>query len=275
MLNRVKDIVDSIETGKINTSSFRKVPSQASTAGVWCDLSMASGNPSPNFYSGSELTATVLEGNKGLVKGSGEYVFELTAYTSSANAAPSTLMLCDYLMFYPQVDMDSVDPQAMDNTVTLPRYTSGDGVMMFVVAQYPYIGGVNFSVTYTNSDGVQGRNTGLISCNTATNIASFIHSGSFANSFGAFLPLQSGDRGVRAVESITFASPNGGLGAVVLVKPLYNTMLRELASPVESNCFKDSGLMPKIENGAYLNFLCLPNASLASVPISGIIKTIW
>lgn len=275
MLNRVKDIVDSISNGKINTSSFRKVPSQASTAGVWCDLSMASGNPSPNFYSGNELTATALEGYKGLAKGSGEYLFELTTYTSSANAAPITLTLCDYLLFYPQVDMDSVDPQSMDNTVTLPRYTSGEGVQMFVVAQYPYIGGVDFSVTYTNSDGVAGRSTGTIRCNTATNIASFIHSGSFANSFGAFLPLQSGDKGVRAVESITFASPNGGLGAIVLVKPLYNTMIRELASPVETNCFEDSGLMPKIESGAYLNFICLPNASISGVPISGIIKTIW
>jgi hypothetical protein len=274
-LNRVKDIVDAVSEGRINTTSFRKVPSQASTAGVWCDLSMASGNPSPNFYSGNELTATHFDGNKGIYKGSGEFLFEIMAQTSGANATPSTLMLCDYLMFYPQIDMDSVDQQFTDNTLTLPRYASGEGVMMFVVAQYPYIGGVDFNITYTNSNGVSGRTTGLIRCNTATNIASFIHSGSFANSFGAFLPLQLGDIGVRSVEDITFLSPNGGLGAIVLVKPLYNTMLRELTSPVEANCFKDSALMPKLESGAYLNLLCLPNASIAGVPISGILKTIW
>lgn len=274
-MDKVKDIVDAVENGRINTVSFRKVPSQASTAGTWCDLSMASGNPSPNFYSGNELTATYFDSNKGIYKGTGNYLFEMMAQTSGANATPSTLMLCDYLMFYPQIDMDSVDQQFTDNTLTLPRYTSGDGVMMFVVAQYPYIGGVDFTVTYTNSDGVSGRTTGLVRTNTATNIASFIHSGSFANSFGAFLPLQSGDRGVRYVENITFLSPNGGLGAIVLVKPLYNIILRELQSPSESNCFKDSALLPKIEDGAYLNFLCLPNASIAGVPISGILKTIW
>ena len=86
--------------------------------------------------------------------------------------------MCDYLLFYPQVDMDSVDPQAMDNTVTLPRYESGDGVRMFVVAQYPYIGGVGFSITYTNQVGVTGRTTGNITMNTATTIASFIHGNS-------------------------------------------------------------------------------------------------
>ena len=274
-MNRIKDIVDAVSDGKINTVSFRKISSQVSTAGTWCDLSMASGNPSPNFYSGDALTSTLFDGKKGIYKGSSEYLFEIMAQTSGANAAPSTLMLCDYLMFYPQIDMDSVDIQSMDNTVALPRYTSGEGVQMFVVAQYPYIGGVDFTVNYTNSQGVAGRTTGLVRCNTATNIASFIHSGSFTNSFGAFLPLQSGDKGVRSVESITFLGSNGGLGALVLVKPLYNTMLRELASPVEANCFKDSALLPKIEQGAYLNFLCLPNASISGVPITGIIKTIW
>lgn len=274
-MNRVKDIVDSVNEGRINISSFRKVPSQASTAGTWCDLSMASGNPSPNFYSGNELTATHFEGFKGIVKGSGDNLFEIMVQTSSGNAAPCTLILCDYLMFYPQIDMDSVDLQPMDNVVSLPRYTNGEGVMMFVVAQYPYIGGVDFTVTYTNSQGISGRTTGLVRCNTATNIASFIHSGSFDNSFGAFLPLQSGDIGVRSVQSITFLGSNGGLGALVLVKPLYNTMLRELASPVEANCFKDSALMPEIKNGAYLNLICLPNASIAGAPITGMIKTIW
>ena len=274
-MNRVKDIVDSVNEGRINTVSFRKVPSQASTAGTWCDLSMASGNPSPNFYSGNELTATVFDSTKGIYKGNSEYLFEIMAQTSSANGAPSTLMLCDYLLYYPQVDMDNVDVQSTDNTTTLPRYTSGEGVRMFVVAQYPFIGGVDFRITYTNSDGVSGRSTGLVRCNNVANIASFIHSGSFANSFGAFLPLQSGDKGVRSVEDIQFLSPNGGLGAIVLVKPIYTTIIRELASPSESNCFKNSALLPKIEQGAYLNFLCLPNASISGVPITGIIKTIW
>lgn len=52
---------------------------------------------------------------------------------------------------------------------------------MFVVAQYPYIGGVNFSVSYTNSDGVAGRTTGNINMNTATSIGTFIHGGNTAN----------------------------------------------------------------------------------------------
>lgn len=272
---RVKDITDSISNGKFDIYSFRKVPSQATTAGVWCDLSMASGNPSPNFYSGTELTATLLDGNKGIYAGGGKYMFEIMTQTSSTNAAPLTMTLCDYLLYYPQIDMDSVDIQSMDNTVELTRSVSGDGVQMFLVAQYPYIGNVDFQITYTNSDGVSGRLTPIIRANTSANIATFVHSGNTTNSFGPFMPLQDGDKGVRKVDSIQFFSPNGGLGAIVLVKPLYTTAIRELQSPYEMNCFKDSGLLPKIESGAYLNFIALPNASLAGAPITGHLKTIW
>lgn len=64
MIKQVSDIVSAIQEGKQQISSFRKVSSQASTAGTWIDFSIASGNPSPNFYPGTELTATVLDGNK-------------------------------------------------------------------------------------------------------------------------------------------------------------------------------------------------------------------
>lgn len=274
-MKRIKDIIDGIDDGRINTSSFRKVPSQATTAGVWCDLSMASGNPVPNFYTGPQLAATILDGNKGIYAGNGNLLFEVLAYAGGANAAPITMILCDYLLFYPQIDMDSTDTQTMDNTVVLPRYETGEGVRMFLVAQYPFTGGAMFSVTYTNSAGVSGQSTGTVRSNTAANISSFVHSGAVADSYGAFLPLQSGDTGVRYVESITFNSPNGGLAAIVLVKPLYTTLIREFGSPTETNCVKDSALIPEIKNGAYLNFIALPNASISAVPIQGHITTIW
>lgn len=275
VLNRVKGIVDSIESGKVNTSSFRKSSTQATVAGTWCDLSMSSGNPVPNFYSGTELSANLFNSSKGFQIGSGNYLFDVLTYPLGANAAPITLTLCDYLLFYPQIDMDSVDLQVMDNSTPLPRYSDGEGVRIFLVAQYPYLGGATFSVSYTNSQGVAGRTTGTITSNSTTFIASIVNGASVSNSVGPFLPLQSGDTGVRSVESIQFNSPNGGLAALVLCKPLYTTMIRELTAPYESNCLKDSGLLPEIKPGAYLNMLALPNANISGVPIQGHITTIW
>ena len=129
MIKQVSDIIAGIQEGKQQISSFRKVSSQASTAGTWVDLSMASGNPSPNFYSGVSLTATTLDGNKGIYHGSDteltKVLTDLQVITVSAGAVPITLQLCDYLLFYPQIDMDSVDEQFMDNSTTLPRYSDG------------------------------------------------------------------------------------------------------------------------------------------------------
>lgn len=129
MIKQVSDIIAGIQEGKQQISSFRKVSSQASTAGTWVDLSMASGNPSPNFYSGVGLTATTLDGNKGIYHGSDteltKVLTDLQVITVSPGAVPITLQLCDYLLFYPLIDMDSVDEQFMDNSTTLPRYSDG------------------------------------------------------------------------------------------------------------------------------------------------------
>lgn len=41
--------------GRTHTCSLRKVPSQASVAGGWADLSMAAGNPKPQYYAATPL----------------------------------------------------------------------------------------------------------------------------------------------------------------------------------------------------------------------------
>ena len=62
-------------------------------------------------------------------------------------------------------------------------------------------------VTYTNSDGVAGRVTATMTCNTQT------VNGTIANQCanngrhgGPFIPLQKGDSGVRSIEAFTFLS---------------------------------------------------------------------
>lgn len=271
MFKKVADIVSAEINWQSQLSSFRKISSQASTAWTWVDLSMASGNPSPNFYSGLELTATTLDWNKGIYHWQNvtwqKVLKDLSVQTATANAVPITMTMCDYLLFYPQIDMDSVDPQAMDNSTTLPRYESWDGVRMFLVAQYPYIGWVNFVVTYTNSDGVAWRSTWTIRMNTVTTISSFVHWTTVQGSYGGFLPLQTWDRWVRSVENITFSGAGGWLWAIVLVKPLANITINEITAPSETSFIKDITSMPEIKNWAFLSFIACPNASIASAPI--------
>lgn len=61
--------------------------------------------------------------------------------------------LLDYVAYYPFVDGDSTNKQAMDNAVTLPRYTNGDGVLAMMVATAPTTGAGVFTYSYVDSDG--------------------------------------------------------------------------------------------------------------------------
>lgn len=277
-MQTVSDLVRAELDWKYNLASFRKISSQASLAWTWVDFSMASWNPSPNFYSWIELTATVLEWYKWIqhwqnVTGK-KHLAELRVQTVTAWCVPITLTLCDYLLFYPQIDMDSVDPQSMDNTIWLPRYEDWEWVQMFVVAQYPYIWNVQFTINYTNSDWVD-KTTSLIRTNTATYIWSFIHWWALQVSNWPFIPLQTWDKWVRKINSITFTSPNGWLWAIVLVKPLATITLNEITASSETNYIKDITSIPEIKNWAYLNFIWLPMWNVSWWPIFWMIKTLF
>lgn len=280
-LARVSDItLKCYEEGQNWESSFRKVPALASTRGIWSDLSSSPGNPKPNYFVGAELTATALDGTLGMYHGGNvspatKRLHKILIGSSSSGVAPATFMLCDYLLFYPLVDMDSTDEQTLTNVTTLPRYEDGLGVQAMLVATNPYIGGAYFHINFTNSDGESGRMSNPMLSNTATYIGTLIQSGIIAGTTGPFIRLQQGDRGIRSVQSITFYAPNGGLAALVLVKPLAVISLQETTAFAEWDFLSMKPTLPKIYDGAYLNLICCPNGSFASAPIMGSMQVIW
>lgn len=274
-----KDFIEKVvDSGQTHTSTFRKTSPSATTAGVWCDLSMAPGHPVTNFYASTPLVAAVLAGREGIQHGgnqspSKKYIKRLTAMGSSG---PTNLLCLDYILYYPFIDGDSTDEQFLDNTVTLPRYVDGAGVKAFVVAQGSYIGGAQFSINYTNQDGVAGRVSQLCTSNTSGFSGTLISSGVAAGTFGWNIPLQNGDTGIRSVESFTFLSANGGIFSLVLAKDLGAVAIREANVPAEKDFLMDTGLnMPEIVDGAYLNFLALGSASLAAQPFYGSMQIVW
>ncbi len=276
--NSIRSLVDSeIDSGRFHKTMIRKT-TPASTTG-WVDLSSGAGNPPANFYASEPLVAATLLSRKGIYHG--EAVAPMTKHLSkltllsSAALVPLTLVLCDYLLYYPFVDMDSTDTQEFDNTVTLPRYSDGSGVQAFLVAQGSYTGGAQFSINYTNSEGVAGRVSPTITSNTLGLTANLISTGPNPNTSGWNIPLQSGDTGIRSVQSITFASSNGGISALVLCKPLATMTLRENTAAVERDFFIDFPSMPRIQDGAYLNFLALPALNINNATFIGLADFVW
>ena len=280
----VKEVVDAELSGASRFSTWRKSPSQVTTTRIWFDLSMSPGNPVPKYWFDAPpliAKAVAQSTDGGLFHGGSvsplkKYLRETTQIAIVATALPMPMILCDYLIYYPSIDDSTLDPQVMDNTVTLPRYSDGEGVQMIALSVAGRTGGQTFSVTYTNSEGVAGRVTPNVPQNSALFIGSIITSdGAAVNTAGPFIPLQQGDTGVRSIESVTMNGADVGLFTIVLVKPIAQTQIRGIDAPVEKDYLLQTGTLPEIKDDAYLSWIVLPQGSLAATPIHGTIKVIW
>ena len=279
----IGEVIDSELNGKVRNYVWRKTPSQVTTAGLWFDTSMSPGKPEPQYYIGSILTSTLLRQSTdgGLYHGpnvspSEKYLRRITTMANVTTALPMNSILCDYLMFYPFIDEGNTEEQFMVNSTSLSRYTDGKGVQMMPVITNAGTGGQQFFVNYTNSDGVSGRISQTVTQNTSTAIGTIMGSNTtVVNASNPFIGLQSGDSGVRSIESVTMLGPDTGLFALVLVKPLVQTCFREITVPYEKDFLVPTTDVVKIYDDAFLSFLTLPMGSLAATVLRGDIKVIW
>jgi len=291
----IGEVIDAELNGQVREYVHRKIPSVTTTIGIWYDLSMSPGNPAPKYwFDAAPLTAkTITQSTDGgfyhgaNVSPSTKYLRRIlvTATTGSALVvSPMNAILLDYLLYYPTIDDGTTDEQLMDNTVTLPRYTDGKGVMMMAVTTGLRTGGQTFSVKYTNSDGVTGRVSPTVTQNAAAYIGSITNSDrAVEGSAGWMIPLANGDSGVRAVESVTMNGVDVGLFSIILVKPLAQINIREnknssttvTAPPVEKDFLIPTDSLPVIQDDAFLNYIVLPQAGLSNTSIYGSLKVIW
>lgn len=287
------------DNGKNWISTYRKaLTATATVTGQYFDYSYVGGNPIPNYYAASPLEAAVLEAEKGIIvprmpANTKQFLHRWTVMSAAASATSTTnanqeLLLLDYLLFYPFVDMDAAgEEQVMVQTEVLPRYTDGVGVQMMVVAQAPTVGGGLFTITYTDSDNVQ-HTTPSMFCGAAQPAGSLVHAVLGTGGLPAFVPLNANVRGVKQVDSVNFSVANGGLCAVVLVKPIWQTWLREesrrtttgtlesFGDVAEVECLRTQGSIVEIQDGAFLGIIGRgTNGSLASSVLSGTIETVW
>jgi hypothetical protein len=286
--DNARSLVAAMDAGQTWLSSFRKVPAATATiAGQWFDYGYASGNPIPNYYAASPLEATQLEADKGIIvprlaAGARQYLHRLSVMSAGATSSTQPLYLLDYLLYYPFADMDAAgDDQAMTQAAALPRYADGLGVQMMVVAQSPTVGGGRFTITYTGSDDVQ-YTTNSMYCGAAQPSGAIVSAVLGIGGLTPFVPLNAGVNGVKRVESVNFSVANGGLCAVVLVRPLEVTQTLEsvavagLGAAVEKEALRLRGGMVEIKDGAFLGLVGQGVAgSLASSPLVGTIETVW
>jgi len=273
-------VADASLAGREHFCSIRKVPSQATTLGWWADLSMAAGNPKPNYYASSPLVAVALPSYEGIFHGADKFpatkhLAKLGLMTPTA-AMVGRYMMLDYLLYYPFVDGDDTDTQSMDNTTVLSRFTDGAGVQVMAVLVAPSTGSGVFTFTYVNQDGVERTSPDQVCATTAANIATIATSQRAVAGMpgGPFLALASGDTGVRSITSAQFSVANGGLISLVLVRPIVDLAIREVNTMAEI-CSVQHRPMPRVVDGASLGLICNPSGSIAAGALAGYANFIW
>lgn len=290
------DMINQISTnGKFYRADWQKstMPTTAQTAGLWYSLLAGGGNPSANTILGTgtnlafqALTYTTTGGggiqHGGSVGGGSGFkvLLNAAAQTAAATTAPCVLMLVDMLGFYPITTVTTITAQTLNNTVTLPRYTTGAGVQAFMVPS-TVMGAAtpNLSLTYTNSAGTASRATPvtLPIGNSAAPVGSIVYSGTGSGKFGPFMPLALGDSGIRSVQQVTISSSYvSGVLNLVLCKPLMTLPITTLGVTAERDLVNQFMSMPAIYDGACLGFVMLAGAATpVSSPLSGHLEFGW
>lgn len=269
-INGVGDLANSWESNKVYRSHWFKTTSPTiTTGGFWMDLSMAAGTPKYNPYVGNalEFTPLVGGGNNGINAGVGgdSYVVRYSfGGQNLGNLWPATIVLNDYVGFYPLVDMDSTDVQVFDNTNYASRYSSGMRLMVVTTIPQTAPSATEVRVTYIGSNNVETVSRFWIFATAAAGGINCLTSANTTLNFTApFVPLGVGTTDVKQVTSVEVTGPSGGFCAFVLVKPILETVVYDLVAPHELE-FPRNKIPPFVSANAYLNHIACPNGGSAA-----------
>ncbi len=289
------DLVNEItNNGKFKRADWNKITGAAAyTAGRWYDLSSLGGTPVANSFPGTALTWKTCDeatGNGtdifgiphgGDVSSDTKHVLNVMGVTGVATGVPAVLMLCDMQGYWPGINMNVNTSQTLlGGPPGSLRYTNGEGCRLFLVARATTGAAAhNISVSYTNTAGTSGRTMPVTVAATASAIVPHIvHSGTAANNYGPFLPLASGDTGVKDVASVQLSAASGSAStaALVLVKPLLTLPLTTVSVAAERDLLNQLPSLPQIKDDACLHWLLFTGAAVgASTNFYGGIEFGW
>jgi hypothetical protein len=274
------DMVNEMTTnGKFKRIDWNKnfLPTTAAVAGEWHCLANGGGNPAAAtifntgtnlaFQSCSDATTGAMQ-HGGNVSPDTKHILNASAFTAAATVAPGVLMLVDLLGFYRITTTTTITAQTLNNTATIPRYTSGAGVQAFLFANNATplgAGTPNLSLSsYTNSAGTASRATPTVLPVGKTAAANGLipYSGTGSGKYGPFMPLQAADAGVRSVQTFTLsATYTSGEMSLALCYPLLTLPITTLGVASERDLVNQMPSMPQIVDGACLVWLWYSGAA--------------
>lgn len=281
----VDAIATAYDNGQFWQSSYYKATAPFIGANAWTDLSISVGLPVYQPYIGTPLKGVPVIGTANNYvflgptppAGQQKYLLSWSIGGQASGATGATFILYDLLYFYPYVDGTSTIQQTFDNTATLPRYADGDGVLPIFITQTPGVSGaVTCDITYTDSTGTPNRSLKMSVAGATSSARIMALSTSSTTAATPFIQLANGDRGVRAVESVTFNSSVGGFATVALVKPLTQISNIEQGTYTERNFIREGFVLPEIKQDAALQIMFVQASGAGSMgTITSFFETVW
>lgn len=277
-IQSLNDLIAAISAGQKYRYDWNKIfGGSAATAGRAYDMSGLNGSPVANAWAGTALTfrecdETTGNGTQifgmphgGDVSTDIKHLLNVGAITTASTGIPATLMLVDMEGYWPTISNNTTSAQTLSGTPSL-RATNGAGCRLYWV-QTAAAGATaqNIALSYTDQDGNTGNSMPVTVAMTASAIATHIsHAGTAANNYIPFLPLASGDSGVRNVASVTFSAANTGTGALVLARPLATIELGIQSAYHNKDLLGQIPSLPVIPDGACLTWILIAGGAVAA-----------
>lgn len=213
-------IVQARSAGQFQDWAFQKAAVTAQAAGAWVSYFAAAGTPGAGTDPGSAwATCTDLAGTMTFTAPGGSYKRYLTGAQVFGSLA-GTVMVYDRIGHYNIAAAALTVNGAKTITATLPaRYSSGYDTgdlaqiqaWVEVTTQTATTAPTLNLSSYTNESGTAGRAGATIVLPAAATPVRYM----------AQLPLQAGDKGVTAINTVTVATaPTAGAVNIVLLRPL-------------------------------------------------------
>lgn len=289
------DMTAELALGKAWRADWNKITGTvAYTAGNWYDMSLPAGNPVANTYPGTALTGAVPTEatgwgiyHGGNVSTDTKQVLNASAFSAVATAVPGVLMLVDIAKYWPGCNMLINTAQTLIAGTALSRYTSGAGLRAFVVSTAltgTPAGTPVMTMAYTNTaDAAKSLGATVSFTAGAANVPTpgkICHSGVAANNHAPFLPLASGDTGIKSITEFrcttAYTGASVATACVVLCKPLLSIPIVTLGVAGERNTIFQIPSSVVIPDGAALMWLYFAGANTAaSTSIMGHIDFGW
>jgi hypothetical protein len=290
-IQSIDNLVSSVSAGKTVRFDWNKITGAAAyTAGRWYEMLSLGGSPAGTTFPGTALawqgcTETTGDGttvfgipHNGAVSTDIKHLLNMAAWATAATGVPSTLMLVDVQGYYPGINMNVATAQTLTGTPTL-RYANGAGIRAFLAVRTTTGATAhNLAYNYNNQAAAAKTNPVTVACTASAITPHITHSGTAANNYGPFLPLASGDSGIRQFNSVTLSAASGtaSTAALVLCKPLAQITLGVASLMTEKDLLNQIPSLPQIPDGACLGWILGTGAATAaSTTFAGQTEFVW